>query len=146
MRGMEWRKDDYVVTDDSARMDVEAVIGLLRQTYWAKERPRELIERSLQNALCFSVFRGGKQIAFGRLISDFATVTYICDVVVDASERGQGTGTWLLECLLSHPRIQGTRVDLFTADAQDFYRRKFGFTNHKYESMSRYPPETGKSP
>lgn len=143
---MEWRHDSYLLTDDANRLDIDAICTLLQQTYWAAKRPRELVEKCIQHSLCFGLFRDGKQVGFGRVITDYATVSYLCDVVIHPEYRGKGIGRWVIDCILAHPKLQGTRFDLFTKDAQSFYR-SFGFTTHVYESLVKYPPGyTGEMP
>jgi hypothetical protein len=44
----------------------------------------------------------------------------------------------MLQSILEHPRLVGTRMDLFTRDAQEFYGQ-FGFQKHKFDCLVRYP-------
>ncbi|MDB6030361.1 MAG: family N-acetyltransferase [Verrucomicrobiales bacterium] len=136
---MDWTKGEYTLTDDPARMDVGMVCLLLWDTYWASNRSRDVIEQSTRHSLNFSLFYQGRQVGFGRVISDYTTVSYLCDVVVAPEHRRKGLGKWMLETILKHPRLGTTRVDLFTRDAQAFYGQ-FGFTKHRFDSMVRYPP------
>ena len=136
---MHWEFNSYELTDEAARLDLDAVAALLRDTYWAADRPRSVLERSVQNSLCFGLFHEGGQVGFGRVVTDYATVAYLCDVVIADGHRGKGVGKWMLTCILEHPQLQGCRVDLFTKDAQEFYRG-FGFGPHRYTNMVRYPP------
>lgn len=135
---MQWQQDDYSLTDETARLDLAAVVALLRSTYWAAERPAEVTERSLRHSLNFGLFHRAEQIGFARVITDHATVGYLCDVVIADAHRGKGLGKWLLTCILDHPELKGCRIDLFTKDAQEFYRA-FGFGPHRYTNMVRYP-------
>lgn len=136
---MHWEFNSYELTDEAARLDLDAVAALLRDTYWAADRPRSVLERSVQNSLCFGLFHEGGQVGFGRVVTDFATVAYLCDVVIADGHRGKGVGKWMLNCILEHPQLKGCRIDLFTKDAQEFYRG-FGFGPHRYTNMVRYPP------
>lgn len=136
---MEWSYQDYRLTDERARVDVRAVHALLRGTYWAAERPPERIRLSIENSLCFSLFAQARQVGLARVISDYATTSYLCDVVLDPAHRSQGLGSWLMQRVLEHPAVQGTRLLLITRDAQIFYRR-LGFATHPYECMIRRHP------
>lgn len=136
---MEWKNGDYTLTDEPARLDIGMVCLLLWNTYWAENRSREIIENSLRHSLTFSLFHQDKQVGFGRVVTDYTTVSYLCDVVIAPEHRGKGIGKWMLQCILDHPKLSTTRMDLFTKDAQEFYRQ-FGFGKHKFESMVRYPP------
>ena len=62
------------------------------------------------------------------MVTDRATFAYLADVFVLEGYRGRGLATWLLECVTSHPDLQGLRRwALVTRDAHGLYRR-FGFT------------------
>lgn len=135
---MQWQQGDYTLTDETTRLDLAAVATLLRSTYWAADRSAETIARSLRHSLNFGLFHGAKQIGFARIVTDRATVGYLCDVVIADAHRGHGLGKWLLTRILEHPELKGCRIDLFTRDAQEFYRA-FGFGPHKYTNMVRYP-------
>ena len=136
---MEWQHGEYTLTDDPARVDLRAVCSLLAGTYWASDRTPTAIDRSVRNSLCFSLFHGGAQIGMTRVVTDYATVGYLCDVIIDPKHRGHGLGKWMLGTILAHPNLRGVRFDLFTGDAQEFYRA-FGFGPHRFTSMVRYPP------
>lgn len=135
---MHWTRDDFTVAND--RLDLDATVALLRTTHWAANRPRDVIEKSLRQSLNFALFHRERQVGFARVVTDRATVSYLCDVVIAAEFRRQGLGKWLLGCILDHPELRGTRMDLFTKDAHEFYRA-FGFAPHKFTSLVRYPPE-----
>lgn len=63
-----------------------------------------------------------------RVISDYTTIAYLGDVFVVQEYRGRGLGKWLVECVLSHPELQGLRRwVLATRDAHGLYQQ-LGFT------------------
>jgi predicted metal-dependent hydrolase len=107
--------DELEISTDRARLDIHLIHHFLAQeSYWAKNVPRELLERSIANSLCFGVYRDEKQIAFARVISDFATFAYLAD-------------KFLVANILAHPQLQGLRRFLLaTEDAQNLYAQ-FGF-------------------
>jgi GNAT superfamily N-acetyltransferase len=135
---MEWHHNDYTLTDANERVDLRAVCTLLAGTYWAAHRAPDAIVRSVRHSLCFSLFHAGEQVGLMRVVTDYATVGYLCDVIISDAHRGHGLGKWMMEVILTHPGLQGCRLDLFTADAQEFYR-SFGFGPHRFTSMVRYP-------
>ena len=124
----EWTRGDYAISCDPARLDLEVVYGFLSgESYWARGRSRERVERSIANSLPFGLYRGGSQVGFARVVTDYATFAWLADVFVLDSERGRGLGLWLVETIMSHPQLQGMRRWLLaTRDAQELYRR-FGF-------------------
>jgi len=82
----------------------------------------------MENSICFGIFMGTRQIGFARAITDAATFAYIADVFVIEEFRGRGLSKWLMECIVSHPALQGLRRwALATRDAHGLYAQ-FGFT------------------
>ena len=101
-------------------------------SYWAAGVPREVVERSMQNSICFGAFEGDGQVGFARVISDRATFAYVCDVFVLDSHRGRGVGKRLMAAVTSHPELQNLRLwTLFTRDAHGLYRQ-VGFQEARY--------------
>jgi len=113
-----------MVSTDRELIDLDVVYGFLTDCYWAKGIAREVVARSVENSLCFGVYRRGKQVGFARVISDYATYAYIGDVFILESFRGRGLGKWLMECLMQHPGLRGLRRwSLVTSDAHGLYAR-----------------------
>src|SRR5271168_4143668 len=100
----------YLVSTAPGRLDLDFVCAALAGTYWAKGRPRAVIRKSIRNSLCFGVYerKGGRQVAFARVVTDRATVSWICDVVVDEGERGKGIGKLLMAAVSRHPVVGST--------------------------------------
>jgi len=126
---VEHRRGEFLISTDSARLDLEVIHGFLTNCYWAKGIPREVVARSIEHSLCFAVYDGsGAQVGFARVVSDFATVAYLGDVFVVESHRGRGLSKWMMECIVQHPALQGLRRwILLTRDAHGLYSQ-FGFT------------------
>ena len=118
----------YSIIDGSGKMNIDEVIRLLRMTYWADQRPVEQIEKSMKNSSCYGVRLddGNKLVGFARVISDYATTYYLCDVIIDTACRHMGLGTALVSYIESLPEYAGLRGILITRDAHDLYR-KFGY-------------------
>lgn len=127
---MQWRRDDYLVSDDQALIDLDAVHAFLSSAaYWSPDVPRDVVKRALAGSLVFGLYRAGDQIGLARVVTDRATFAWICDVYVVAEERGKGLGKWLMECVKAHPDLCGLRRWLLaTRDAQGLYEQ-FGFTS-----------------
>lgn len=124
---MEWTKDDFSVSTDKTKIDVNYVHGFLERSYWAENIPLDTVERSIAGALCFSVFHSGRQVGFARVVTDEATFAYLADVFIDEAYRGRGLSKWLMEVILGYPSLQGLRrFMLATRDAHGVYAR-FGF-------------------
>jgi len=125
---MEWEQDNYLISDDDAILDIDTICDFLSRAYWADKRSRDVIEKSIKHSLNFGVYEGEKQIGFARVVTDRAVFAYLCDVVIHEDYRGHALGKWMMECILSHPELQGLkRWCLLTKDAHGLYKQ-FGFT------------------
>ena len=70
----ELHHDGYLISDDPARLDVEAVHAYLTRSYWAAGVPRDVVARSLANSLCLGIYApDSQQVGLMRVISDYAT-------------------------------------------------------------------------
>lgn len=124
------------VTSDRARMDLAVIYAFLSQdSYWAKNIPRETVERAVAHSLCFGAFDshrevaldGDAQVGFARVITDYATFAYLADVFVLPSHRGRGIAKQIMEAITTHPDLHGLRRwHLVTRDAHSLYAQ-FGF-------------------
>ena len=125
----EYRHGEFLISTNRERLDVDVIHGFLTNCYWAKGIPREVVERSIEHALCFGIYDGkGAQIGFARVISDFATIAYVGDVFVLETHRGRGLGEWLMQCITQHAALQGLRRWILTTrDAHGLYAQ-VGFT------------------
>jgi GNAT superfamily N-acetyltransferase len=141
---MEREFDGYVISDDPARLDLDAIWGFLRTAYWSPGVPREVVERSLAGSWSFGLYApDGEQAGFARVVTDGATFAWIADVFVLEPHRGRGLGVWLIETMLATPPLDRLRVVLLaTADAHGLYER-FGFERAPEGSYLtlRRPPE-----
>jgi GNAT superfamily N-acetyltransferase len=116
----------YWVSDDQALLDTERVHGWMsRESYWASGRTREVTERSIEHSLCVGLYApdGGGQVGFARVVTDYATFCWLCDVFVDAAHRGNGVGTFLVQAALGHPHVAGLRMVLMAEPRRSLYRR-----------------------
>ena len=120
----EWRRDGFTISTDPARIDLDVVHSFLAGSYWAEGIPREVVLRSIEQAICFGLYHEGRQIGFARVITDRATFAYLGDVFVLEAFRGRGLARWLLEVIHAHPELQGLRWWLLaTRDAHELYRK-----------------------
>jgi GNAT superfamily N-acetyltransferase len=120
----EWRRGEFTISTDRTRIDLDVVHGFLTTSYWAGGIPRDVVARSLDHSLNFSLFEGARQIGFARVITDRATFAYLGDVFVLDEYRGRGLAGWMLEVIQAHPELQGLRRwVLLTRDAHALYAR-----------------------
>jgi GNAT superfamily N-acetyltransferase len=128
MKTYEIRENRLLISDDPALLDRPLICSFLRErSYWAREATREIVDRSVDNSLCFGIYLDAKQIGFARVVTDFATFAWLADVFIVEEKRGQGFSKKLVAAVLAHPRLQGLRrFMLGTKDAHGLYAR-FGF-------------------
>jgi GNAT superfamily N-acetyltransferase len=124
---MEWKRGAHTISTDPGRLDRESIHAFLRESYWAPGIPRDVVDRSIDNALCFGIYDGERQVGFARVVTDRSTFAYLADVFVLESHRGRGLSKWLMEVIRGHPDLQGLRRwSLATRDAHGLYEQ-FGF-------------------
>lgn len=121
---------------------VDTIHLMLKDTYWASERTRGETETSLNNSVTIVArYQNDEIVGCARAVTDKATFSCICDVVVAPSHRGKGLGKKLVEGLLAHEDVAPTRKVLVTKDAQSLYG-SLGFKTHKYECMISFPGQS----
>ena len=123
---MDSRIGRITITDDKSKIQIDRVCKLLNSTYWAEARSKEVIEKSIEHSICFGVYSGGNQIGFARCVTDYATVYWLADVVIDEDYRGLGLGKALIAEIVNHQSLKGCSGILCTLDAHGLYG-KFGF-------------------
>ena len=83
--------NEYFISTDKSKIDIPLVHDYLcYQSYWAAGIPIEIVQKSIENSLCFGIYKGNQQVGFARVISDLATYAYLADVFVLEQERGKG--------------------------------------------------------
>ena len=137
---MEWKRELFRIVDDPDEINIDTASHLLAKTYWGHKRSRAIIEKLIQNSLCFSLFSGHEQIGFARVVTDYAVFSWLSDFVIDETYRNQGLGEWFLDCILEHPSINQTQFVLQTKSAYQLYKR-FGFKVSD-KLMTRRTPNT----
>ena len=117
------------ISTDPDRLDLDVIHRWLSEkSYWAQGRPRELMQRSFDNSICFGVYLGDRQVGFARVVTDRATFAWLADVFILDEYRGRGYGKALVAAVLAHPELQGLRRWLLaTKDAHGLYAQN-GFT------------------
>ncbi|MFZ0391330.1 MAG: GNAT family N-acetyltransferase [Calditrichia bacterium] len=123
----------FTISTDKSKLDIPMIHSFLsRESYWAKGRSLQTVNRAVENSLCFGVYsESGKQVGFARVVSDFAVFAWILDLFILPAYRGSGLGKNLMQEIMDHPDLQSLqRWGLNTVDAQGLYRQ-FGFQSLK---------------
>ncbi|TCZ80875.1 N-acetyltransferase [Paenibacillus albiflavus] len=133
---MEIKFNDFLISDNKALLDLKTIKDFLRRSYWANRRTEDNIERSIENSICYGVYHEGKQVGYARIITDHATMYYLCDVFIDEAYRGNGIGKKLLECITTSDDFRNLTGVLRTQDAQGLYQQ-FDFVTDSESFMVR---------
>lgn len=121
---------DYFISTDNSLFDIKKIHLLLKDCFWSKDIPIEYINRFLRFSLCFGIYKTEKNqlVGFGRVVTDYTTYAYICDVIIDPQHRNHGLATLLIKEMLEHPDLQGLKTWSLrsTNEAKNIYKN-FGF-------------------
>jgi ribosomal protein S18 acetylase RimI-like enzyme len=120
----------YEISTDPARLDIAAIHAYLNRSYWSAGIPIDVVGRAIRHSLCFGIYETatGAQVGFARVVTDYATFAYLCDLYVLEEHRGRGLANRMMRTAMAHPALTGARrIMLATRDAHALYR-KSGFT------------------
>jgi GNAT superfamily N-acetyltransferase len=146
---LETLADGYVLSDDPARLDVGAIHGYLARSYWAANIPRDVVARAVRHSLCIGLYApDGAQVGLVRVVTDYASFAWLCDVFVLEPHRGHGRSRAMMRAVMSHPALQTVRrFTLATRDAHGLYAQ-FGFTavTKPENQMEKRQPQPWQQP
>lgn len=144
---MEYHREQYTISTDNSRLNIDFTHDYLsNHSYWAQGRPRDVVEKAIANSLNFGVYDGETQVGFARVVTDYATFAWLCDVFIAEVYQGGGLGKWLVSTILTHPELEQLKYwILATRDAHGLYRKYGGFEQIRSPDrlMMRYRDPTG---
>ena len=119
---------NYRISSAHDELDIQLIHDFISRSYWGEGVPRAIIEKAINNSLCFGVFADpGGQVGFARVITDRATFAYLADVFILDTHRGKGLAKKLIAHIAEHPDLQGLRrMMLATRDTHGLYAA-YGF-------------------
>ena len=131
---------NFRIVEGKENIKVEEVERLLKMTYWADTRPIEKIRKSMDNSECYGLFIEGidQLVGFARVITDYATTYYLCDVIIDNEYQHNGLGKALVSHIASMPKYAELRGLLVTKDAHGLYE-KYGYEIINNRAMMKSP-------
>ncbi|WP_336748970.1 GNAT family N-acetyltransferase [Pantoea vagans] len=128
----EWRNSSYLLSTDKKKLDHEAIHQYLTRSTWAAGIDMNTVAVSIDNSLTFGVYHDELQIGFARLITDYATFAYLCDVYILEEYQGKGLSRWLMTSIHDHPVFRKLRRILLCTTTAPWLYEKFG-----YEPLNR---------
>ncbi len=156
MKNFDAVKNNFIISTDKTKLDIAVMYNYLsNESYWAKNIPLAMVQKSIENSFCFGVYikqTPNIQIGFARVITDHATFGYLADVFILKEYRGIGLSKWLMQEIMQHEQLQGFRWwMLATKDAHGLYKQ-FGFALLEntgrlmgYKSFDEYPASGSNS-
>jgi len=117
---------EYIFSDDKELISIDKVCELLANSYWASNRKRETMIKSIENSICIGIYLQGEMVGFSRIVTDYATMYWLCDVIIDANHQKRGLGKKLVEIITEMSELDGSFGILATRDAHKLYE-KYGF-------------------
>lgn len=129
MINLEVSRGQFRISTNKSQLDISVISNwLIKESYWATNRSIETIKLSIENSLCFGVYEKQKQIGFARIVTDYATFAWLCDVFILDDYKGKGLGKWLIETITTQPLLKNMRLFILaTRDAHGLYERYGGF-------------------
>ena len=146
-------KNEFTISTDKTKIDIDYVHQFLTQSYWSPGVPIETVKKAMDGSLCFGMYDNdrqtlptGRQVGYARMITDNATFAYLADVFIDEKFRGKGLGKWLIKVILAHPDLQGLRrIMLATKDAHKLYEQCDFISLNNPERYMVYSPDINKN-
>jgi len=117
---------EYKFSDNKSLISIDKVCELLGNSYWANNRKKEITIKAIENSLCIGIYLKEEMIGFARIVTDYATMYWLCDVIIDEKYRKNGLGTKLIEIITKMKELDGMFGILATSDAHGLYE-KYGF-------------------
>lgn len=130
---------NFYLSDENAILieRYREVNELLNRAYWVHNRDAETMRLAMAHSLNYGIFEhsSGRLAGFARVITDFATMYYLSDVIIHEDFRGMGLGKALVgHIVMDDERLQHIGGSLKTKDAQGLYAR-FGFAESDVSYM-----------
>lgn len=122
-------RESFTVRSDLDRLDFDKVHQWLStDPSAAPGRTRETVQRAADASLNFGVYSSENELCgYARVVTDFATFAWLCDVYVPPAFRGNGLALLVMEKVVETLKaLELRRVLLTTQNTHGLYR-KVGF-------------------
>jgi len=99
--------ENIIISKDKKDIDlIKLVKYISKESYWGKNTDRDVIVKSIENSLCYSVLLNNEFVGFARVITDFSTFKYLCDVFILPDYQGKGIGEKLMQFIMDDSEIK----------------------------------------
>jgi len=123
---MDTNFSEYKFSDNKSLISIDKVCELLGNSYWANNRKKEITIKAIENSLCIGIYLKEEMVGFARIVTDYATMYWLCDVIIDEKHRKNGLGKKLIEIITQMKELDEMFGILATRDAHGLYE-KYGF-------------------
>jgi GNAT superfamily N-acetyltransferase len=127
---------DYLISNNKELLSLKKIHEFLSRSYWAGQRSKETIAKSIKNSECFGIYLRNDQVGFARIVTDYSVMYWLCDVFIDENHRKQGLGKKLMEVIVNHEDLKNLTGILGTLDAHSLYEQ-FGFVKDSKRFMGK---------
>jgi predicted GNAT family N-acyltransferase len=117
---------EYKFSDNKKLISIDEVCDLLGNSYWANNQKKETTTKAIENSICIGIYLGDKLVGFARIVTAYATMYWLSDVIIDTQHRKNGLGKKLIEIITKMRELDGLFDILATRDAHGLYE-KYGF-------------------
>ncbi|WP_165546611.1 GNAT family N-acetyltransferase [Kribbella soli] len=111
---------------------IPELTDLMRTAWWMTDRTPADVHHLLDHSdLVIAVTHDptDQLVGFARVLTDYAYVALILDVIVAESHRGSGVGAVLLDAVVDHPALTDVRsLELVCQPALIPFYHRWGFT------------------
>lgn len=135
---MNIKLNELIISNDKSLLNIDTVFGFMQRSYWANKRSKDTIIKSIENSLCYGVYDGDRQVGFARIVTDWATMYYLCDVYIDEDYRGYGIGKKFIKEIVESNSLRNLFGLLSTMDAHTLYEQ-IDFVQEHEKVMTRMP-------
>lgn len=150
IRPQRWERGGRVVATDALLIDADAVHRYLAAGRQSPGIPVEVVRAFIANSVNFGLFdgrpeSGAPMIGYARVVTDFAAFAYLGDVfLAEDADRGQGWGSWLMDCVFAHPALQGLRRwMLMCGEERISWYERYGFARPSGTGVALHRTDRG---
>ncbi len=136
MKLIEINYNDYLISNNKKLLSLDKIYDFLSKSYWAKDRSKDKIKKSIEYSECFGIYYKNEQVGFARIVTDYAVMYWLCDVYIDENHREKGLGKKLVESIVNNDELKSLTGILGTKDAHGLYE-KYGFKKDAERFMKR---------
>jgi N-acetylglutamate synthase-like GNAT family acetyltransferase len=121
-------------------VDEQHLAGLMKlfgSAWWLVDRSREETELILRESdIVMMLVDSSHVVGFARVLTDYAHVALVLDVVVAPELRGSGYGAMLLDAIVDNPRLSRVRsIELVCQPELVSFYSWWGFTDQVGRSL-----------